>query len=106
SAIEQSSGDRDELLKRTRNEFADWKARRLESVVMDAAYLAYARGLFIGCEQSTHVCWAVDPSGPACADAEDNALAGRLRRGEVFPTGHDRPLAHAGCRCLVVPLDK
>jgi len=73
---------------------------------MDAAYLAYARGLFIGCEQSTHVCWAVDPSGPACADAEDNALAGRLRRGEVFPTGHDRPLAHAGCRCLVVPLDK
>ena len=106
SAIEQSSGDRDELLKRTRNEFADWKARRLESVIMDAAYLAYARGLFIGCEQSTHVCWAVDPSGPACADAEDNALAGRLRRGEVFPTGHDRPLAHAGCRCLVVPLDK
>ena len=105
-AIEQSSGDRDDLLKRVRSEFAEWKARRLEAVVLDAAHLAYARGLFLGCEHSSHVCWAVDPDGPACADAEDNALAGRVRRGEVFPTGHDRPLAHAGCRCLVVPLDK
>ena len=106
SAIEQSSGDRDELLKRVRGEFAEWKSQRLETVIIDAAYLAYARGLFVGCEQSSHVCWAVDPNGPACADAEDNALAGRVRRGEAFPTGHDRPLAHAGCRCLVVPLDK
>ncbi|MGA1332673.1 MAG: DivIVA domain-containing protein [Ilumatobacteraceae bacterium] len=106
SAIEQSSGDRDELLKRVRGEFAEWKSQRLETVVVDAAHLAYARGLFVGCEQSSHVCWAVDPNGPACADAEDNALAGRVRRGEAFPTGHDRPLAHAGCRCLVVPLDK
>jgi len=105
-AIEQSSGDRDELLKRARGEFAEWKSQRLETVIIDAAYLAYARGLFVGCEQSSHVCWAVDPSGPACADAEDNALAGRVRRGEAFPTGHDRPMAHAGCRCLVVPLDK
>ncbi|MEY4400692.1 MAG: hypothetical protein RL072_557 [Actinomycetota bacterium] len=106
SAIEQSSGDRDDLLKRVRSEFAEWKARRLEAVVLDVAHLAYARGLFLGCEHASHVCWAVDPDGPACADAEDNALAGRVRRGEVFPTGHDRPLAHAGCRCLVVPLDK
>ena len=106
SAIEQSSGDRDELLKRVRGEFAEWRSQRLETVIIDAAHLAYARGLFVGCEQSSHVCWAVDPNGPACADAEDNALAGRVRRGEAFPTGHDRPLAHAGCRCLVVPLDK
>jgi hypothetical protein len=52
------------------------------------------------------VCWAVDPNGPACADAEDNALAGVITHGEHFPTGHQHPLAHAGCRCLVVPLDK
>lgn len=106
AAITSSDGDRDALTRSLRNEFAEWKTQRLESVVVDIAHLAYARGLFLGCDAKSHVCWAVDPNGPACADAEDNALAGRVRRGENFPTGHDQPLAHAGCRCLVVPLDK
>ena len=106
AAIEQSAGNRDELMKRARSEFAECKTQRLELVTADVAHLSYARGLFLGCENSPHVCWAVDPEGPNCADAEDNALAGRLRRGEAFPTGHEQPLAHAGCRCLVVPLDK
>jgi hypothetical protein len=106
AAVEQSANDRDVLMKSIRGEFAVWKSQRVESVVVDIAHLAYARGLFLGCENASHVCWAVDPDGPACADAEDNALAGRVRRGEKFPTGHEQPLAHAGCRCLVVPLDK
>lgn len=106
AAITSSDGDRDALTRSLRNEFAEWKTQRLESVVVDIAHLAYARGLFLGCDAKSHVCWAVDPNGPACADAEDNALAGRVRRGENFPTGHVQPLAHAGCRCLVVPLDK
>ncbi|MFM7898596.1 MAG: hypothetical protein ACKO97_06465, partial [Actinomycetota bacterium] len=106
AAVDHAAGDRDTLMQRVRAEFAEWKTQRLEAVVVDIAHLAYARGLFVGCDTKTHVCWAVDPSGPACSDAEDNALAGRVRRGEVFPTGHDQPLAHAGCRCLVVPLDK
>ncbi|MEY3482318.1 MAG: hypothetical protein RLZ40_361 [Actinomycetota bacterium] len=106
AAVKQSANDRDVLMKSIRGEFAVWKSQRVESVVVDIAHLAYARGLFLGCENASHVCWAVDPDGPACADAEDNALAGRVRRGEKFPTGHEQPLAHAGCRCLVVPLDK
>jgi len=106
AAVDHAAGDRDTLMQRVRAEFAEWKTQRLEAVVVDIAHLAYARGLFVGCDTKTHVCWAVDPNGPACSDAEDNALAGRVRRGEVFPTGHDQPLAHAGCRCLVVPLDK
>jgi len=105
TAVDHAAGDRDALMRRARAEFAECKTQRLASVVVDIAHLAYARGLFVGCD-TAHVCWAVDPNGPACADAEDNALAGRLRRGEMFPTGHDQPLAHAGCRCLVVPLDK
>jgi hypothetical protein len=71
----------------------------------DVAHFAYARGLFLGCSPGSRVCWAVDPNGPACADAEDNALSGVVRHGEAFPTGHMHPLAHAGCRCLVVPTD-
>jgi hypothetical protein len=29
-----------------------------------------------------------------------------MQHGTHFPTGHQHPPAHAGCRCLVVPFDK
>jgi hypothetical protein len=32
-------------------------------------------------------------------------LAGPVPRGEAFPTGHPHPPAHAGCRCLLAPMD-
>jgi hypothetical protein len=51
----------------------------------------------------SRVCWSVDPDGPQCPDAEDNALAGVLVLGEEFPTGDTNAPAHMGCRCLVVP---
>jgi len=101
-----SAGDRDALLVALRALFAEWKSQRLAPIVSDIAYFSYARGLFLGCDTKASVCWAVDPQGPACADAEDNSLATEVRRGDSFPTGHTHPLAHAGCRCLVVPLNK
>ena len=106
SAIDAASGDRDALATALRSLFQEWKSQRLSIVIADIAHFAYARGLFLGCDGATSVCWVVDPNGPACADAEDNALAGATTPGEHFPTGHQHPLAHAGCRCLVVPLDK
>lgn len=105
-AIDEAAGDRDALMRLVRAVFADTKSQHAESVIADIANFAYARGLFLACDAKTHVCWAADPNGPACADAEDNALAGATRHGDAFPTGHEHPLAHAGCRCLVVPLDK
>jgi len=105
-ALTAVSGDRDKLLSALRSIFQECKSRQLALVVSDIAYFTYARGLFLGCDTKTTVCWAVDPQGPACADAEDNSLAGSLRRGDAFPTGHVHPLAHAGCRCLVVPVNK
>ena len=101
-----SAGDRDALLVALRALFAEWKSQYITPVVSDIAYFSYARGLFLGCDTKASVCWAVDPQGPACADAEDNSLATEVRRGDAFPTGHTHPLAHAGCRCLVVPLNK
>ena len=106
AAIDAATGDRDALAAVLRSLFQEWKSQRLSLVIADIAHFTYARGLFLGCDGSTAVCWAVDPNGPACADAEDNALAGATPHGEKFPTGHQHPLAHAGCRCLVVPLDK
>lgn len=106
SAIANAAGERDVLMRLVRDVCTEWKSRHSEPVVADVAHLAYARGLFLGCDRKTKVCWAVDPNGPACADAEDNALAGMLDHSEHFPTGQAHPLAHAGCRCLVVPIDK
>ena len=106
AAITAAGGDRDTLLVALRAIFHEWKSQHLAPVVSDIAYFAYARGLFLGCDTNTTMCWAVDPDGPPCADAEDNSLAGGVRRGDAFPTGHAYPLAHAGCRCLVVPLNK
>jgi hypothetical protein len=106
TAVSTSAGDRDALMRLVRDVCSEWKSTHCESVVADVAHFAYARGLFLGCDLSSNVCWAVDPNGPACADAEDNALAGVIRHGEPFPTGQAHPLAHAGCRCLVVPIDK
>ena len=49
--------------------------------------------------------WIVDDGGTQCPDCDDNALAGPLRSGETFPTGHACPPAHAGCRCLLAPAE-
>ena len=106
AVVDAAGGERDALTKQARAVFAEWRSQRSAVVVTDVANLAYARGLFLACDARGQVCWAVDPNGPPCADAEDNALAGAMRHGERFPTGHAHPLAHAGCRCLVVPHDK
>jgi hypothetical protein len=47
--------------------------------------------------------WAIDPNEAACADCEDNSLAGPVAAGESFPTGHTSAPAHPGCRCLTLP---
>ena len=44
--------------------------------------------------------WSI-PNGPACPDAEDNALAGEVAAGQPFPTGHTCAPAHEGCRCML-----
>lgn len=92
AAITAAGGDRDALLVALRAIFHEWKSQQLAPVVSDIAYFAYARGLFLGCDTNTTMCWAVDPDGPPCADAEDNSLAGGVRRGDAFPTGHAYPL--------------
>jgi DivIVA domain-containing protein len=40
-------------------------------------------------------------TGPACPDAEDNALGGVVGAGAPFPTDHTCAPAHEGCRCML-----
>ena len=105
-ALERHVDDRDAIIGEVRSTFKQTRSETLTKVVTDVAHFAYARGVFTACDTASKVCWVVDANGPACADAEDNALAGAIRHGEAFPTGQLHPLAHDGCRCLVIPADK
>ena len=102
--VEQSNGDRDEMASLLRSVFREWKMQRGEQFVADIAVLAYSRGAYLTLDQGTKMCWMVDPNGPSCADAEDNSLAGATALGDNYPTGHQHPTAHAGCRCLLAPI--
>jgi hypothetical protein len=104
-AAEHSGGDRTDMSSRARSVYREWKMQRIDSVSGDLARLAYARGIVLTTANNVKLCWAVDPNGPPCADAEDNSLAGAVPVGEHFPTGHEHPTIHSGCRCLVVPTD-
>jgi len=101
--VADSNGNRDEIAKAVRSMYRDWKLTYIDAHTEDLACVAYSMGSHLSLEVGTPVCWMVDPNGPECADAEDNALSGVTPCGEKFPTGHEHPLAHSGCRCLVAP---
>lgn len=96
--------DKEGAAKAIRGVYRQWKSTQIDEHIDDVACLAYSRGMYVTFVPGTQVCWMVDPNGPACADAEDNSLAGCVVLGKEFPTGHSEPLAHAGCRCLLAPL--
>ena len=105
-AIEQNGTDRVAMAKALRGVYRQWKSQHIDEQVDDIACLSYSRGFFAGVKPGTQVCWMVDPNGPECPDAEDNSLAGSIALGKEFPTGTLHPLAHAGCRCLLAPVQQ
>lgn len=100
-AVMQVGEDTDELAVLVRNLYREWKTQRIDEHIEDLVRLAHGRGAFAVLAPGTPVCWRVDPNGPPCADAEDNALGGLVPAGESFPTGHTHPPMHSGCRCLL-----
>ena len=102
-SISQASGDNAELTSLVRVVYREWKNQHVDTQVDNIAQTSFGRGAFAALTPGTKVCWKVDPNGPACADAEDNSLAGFVVAGDAFPTGHTHAPAHAGCRCALVP---
>lgn len=100
--LEDGEGDPDEAAHQLRAAYREMKVQRLDGLAAHFTVSAYARGAFAAIPADAGVCWLVDPDGPACADAEDNQLAGVVAHGAEFPTGHRQPPAHLGCRCHVV----
>ena len=101
--VEESAGSASEMSSLIRTVYREWKMQQIDKLVGDISRLAYSRGAYLVLETGTKVCWMVDPNGPPCSDAEDNSLAGEVASGEKFPTGHEHPVVHSGCKCLVVP---
>ena len=81
--------------------FREWRGERLERLAQDAARGALCEGILAAGEPK--VLWVLDPEGGACPDCDDNSLSDPVEPGEAFPTGHRRPPAHPGCRCLLAP---
>jgi hypothetical protein len=104
--LHEAEGDPDEFVATARSAYREWKSQYIDEHVDDLVRLAHGRGAFAALAPGARICWLVDPNGPACPDAEDNALAGVVPAGSEFPTGHQHPPAHAGCRCLLGLADR
>ncbi len=98
-------GDDSALIEHVGAAFRDWKGGRVERLAGDQALAAFSQASLAAAPAATTLQWIVDDGGTQCPDCDDNALAGPLGRGELFPTGHACPPAHAGCRCLLAPAE-
>ena len=102
-AVADGGGENDQVVKKVRAVYREWKTTHIDDQLDDVLRLAHGVGAAAALTPGTPMCWSVDPAGPACPDAEDNALAGAVAAGEPYPTGHRLAPAHPGCRCLIVP---
>jgi DivIVA domain-containing protein len=105
AGIEAVDGDKEELTKKIRAIYREWKTRRIDDLLDDLLRHAYSRGAFAAFRDGQLVRWIFDPAVGACSDCEDNSLQQSVAAGTAFPTGHTCAPAHSGCRCLVLPAD-
>jgi hypothetical protein len=102
-AVVDGHGDNEEITKRVRSVYREWKTHHIDDQLDDLFRFAFGGGVAVSIEPGTPVTWLIDPTESACADCEDNSLAGAIAAGESFPTGHSSAPAHPGCRCLTLP---
>ncbi len=99
-----SAADDQQAAERVGAAFREWKGSRVEALATDHIVAAFSQAVVAGTPAGSELRWVVDDDGGACADCDDNALDDGVPAGQEFPTGHRHPPAHAGCRCLLVPV--
>ena len=102
-AVSEGAGDNDDTTRRVRAVYREWKTQHIDDQLDDVFRFAFGGGMAVTAEPGSPMVWAIDSSETACADCEDNSLAGAVAAGESFPTGHTAAPAHPGCRCLTLP---
>jgi DivIVA domain-containing protein len=104
SAGEREDDDDAATVERVGAAYREWKMQRIEHLAGDHLAAAYALGVLGATASGAALRWIVSDLDGPCPDCDDNALAGPTPKGEAFPTGQLHPPAHAGCRCLLVPV--
>ncbi len=105
-AIEEADHtDREKILEPIRSVYRDFRNIGLPELVADALNEAFAIGFYDSIADGTPVLWAIDPRTDPDPVCEVNRDRTDLIKGEPFPSGHVRPLALPGCRCLVIGID-
>jgi DivIVA domain-containing protein len=102
-AVSDGAGDNEQITKRVRAVYREWKTQHIDDQLDDVFRFAHGGGLAVSVEPGTPLVWSIDAGHPACPDCEDNSLAGSVAAGDAFPTGHTAAPAHPGCRCLTLP---
>jgi hypothetical protein len=105
-AVLDGAGDNEAVVKRIRSIYREWKTQHIDGQLDDVLRVAHGRAVLAALPENAPVCWGVDALHPACADGDDNALAGCIPAGTAFPTGHLFAPSHVGCRCLLVPAEQ
>jgi len=100
--FDEAQGDPEAAVEHIGAAYRQWRGERIERLVGDSTLRAFSSGILSASGSDARVRW-VAVGSPACADCDDNALAGSIGAGEEFPTGHRHPPAHPGCRCVIVP---
>lgn len=103
-AISDGDGDNDDITKRVRAVYREWKTQHIDDQLDDVFRSAYSGGLHAAAAPDATMVWTSDPRVTACPDCEDNALAGPVSPGDNYPTGHPAAPAHPGCTCLALPV--
>lgn len=105
AAVEAADhNDRERVLEPVRAIYRDFRNLGLPELTEDALHEAFAIGYYGSIADDAVVAWVIDPRTDPDPVCTVNADRHGLAKGEVFPSGHVRPLALPGCRCLVVPV--
>ena len=100
--IEQAvDSDREKILEPIRTLYREFRNVGLADLADDALYEAFAIGLYDAIEPAVAVMWLIDPRCDPDPICEINHDRTDVVKGDVFPSGHVRPLSLPGCRCLV-----
>jgi DivIVA domain-containing protein len=100
--VSEGEGDNDVITKKVRAAYREWKTKRIDEQLDDVLMNAHGRGVLAAFRTGTPVTWGIDRRHDACADCDDNALAGAVDSGDEFPTGDTFAPAHPGCRCMLL----